>query len=470
MTEFVYTLLGGFFTALPFAIAFLFALGLVFLIAGLFFSPLTGAAAVLLLFLAEIVMVNLFAFNLAIKVYPQDLLFAPMAGVAFFRLMRPGAAARLPAALWLLIALMGASFLLGLVKNGTAAGVEFRGEFYYLTGILYFSSFEWSRARIARLLGWLFAVALMVMLIAWYRWAADATGLDWVEPIWRGMDITAGAELRVINATQAWLLGLAVILLVYAMATGNSLAGWRFMLPLLALTVLVLQHRSVWVATFLPALLAFFVVRQSQGKLAGRMLVIAGLTALVLGPLLATGKFSGATSAVAEQAVNATSTAGGTFVGRVQGWDGLLREWAGKGPRTWVIGDPYGSGFKRMQGGKEVVYDPHNYYVQLLLRVGLLGLAAFVAFNFYLFRGAIRLAAGPYDNMTGYTMLGILMSFALFNIPYSPLYTQGLFLGVVLGLVLQYQRQPAAAGARPGMAATHGTGTSAIQPAGGGKP
>jgi O-antigen ligase len=443
MIEFVYTLLGGFFTALPFVIAFLFALGLVFLVAGMFMSPLVGAAAILVLFLLETANGYLFAFNLALKVYPQDLLFAPMAGVAFLRLIQRGAVSRLPNSLWLLAALMVVSFLLGLVKNGTASGVEFRGDFYYMTGVFYFSSFAWTRERIARLLGWLFPVVLMVMLIVWFRWSADAIGLDWVTPVWRYLDNT-GVALRVINSGQTWMLGLAVILLVYAMATGNSLAGWRFMLPLLALTVLVLQHRSVWVATFLPALLAFFIVRQSQGKLASRMLVIAGVTVLILGPLLATGKFDSATSSVADLAVRATSTTEGTFVGRVQGWDSLLQQWAGAGPRAWAMGEPYGSGFKRPEGhdGKEVAYAPHNYYVQVLLRFGLIGLAAFFAFNIYLFRGAIRLAATPYDNMTGYAMLGILMSFALFNIPYSPTYTQGLFLGVVLGLVLQYQRKP----------------------------
>lgn len=445
MVEFFYTLLGGFFTALPFIIAFSFALGLVFLVAGMFMSPLVGAAAILVLFLLETANGYLFAFNLALKVYPQDLLFAPMAGVAFLRLMRRGAAARLPGALWLLIALMVVSFLMGLVKNGTASGVEFRSDFYYMTGIVYFSSFEWSRERIARLLGWLFPVVLMIMLIVWFRWVADATGLDWVEPVWRYMDNT-GVALRVINSEQTWIMGLGVILLVYAMATGNSLVGWRFMLPLLALTVLVLQHRSVWVATFLPVLLAFFIVRQSQGKLASRMLVIVAITAIIMGPLLATGKFNSATSSVADLAAKATSTTEGTFVGRVRGWDALLHQWAGAGPRAWVVGEPYGSGFKRPEGhgGKEVAYAPHNYYVQVLLRFGLIGLMAFIAFNVYLFRGAIRLAGKPYDNMTGYTMLGILMSFALFNIPYSPTYTQGLFLGVMLALVLQYQRKPTA--------------------------
>lgn len=445
MLELFYTFLGGFFTALPFIIALLFALGLVFLVAGLFMTPLVGAAAILLLFLVETVNVYLFGLKVGIAVYPQDLLFMPMAGVALIRLMRPDAAVRLPKSLWVLTGVMAVAFLWGLVKNGTTAGVEFRNDFYFMTGVFYFSSFAWSRERVARLLGWVFPVVLLIMLVVWYRWLADAVGLDWVEPIWRYADIT-GVALRVINSQQTWMLGLAVILLVYAMATGNSLARWYFTLPLLALTVLVLQHRSVWVAAFLPALLAFFIVRQSQGKLASRMLVIVAVTAAIAGPLLATGKFSDATSSVADLAVRATSTTEGTFVARAKGWDALLKQWTGSGPRAWVIGDPYGSGFERTEttGGKEIAYSPHNYYVQLLLRTGAVGLLAFLLFNVYLFRGAIRLAGGPHDKLTGYAMLGVVMSFALYNIPYSPIYTQGLFLGVILGLILQYRKNPAA--------------------------
>lgn len=451
MLDFAYTLLGGFFTALPFVIAFLFALGLISLVAGLFMSPLVGAAVILLLLLVETAQVYLFGLRLGIIVYPQDLLFAPMALVALIRLMRPGALASVPKSLLVLTGVMAVGFLWGLVKYGTTAGVEFRNDFYFITGIFYFSSFAWSRERVARLLSWLFPVVLLIMLVVWYRWLADAIGLDWVEPIWRYAD-TTGIALRVINSQQTWMLGLAVILLVYAMAVGNSLARWYFALPLLGLTVLVLQHRSVWVAAFLPALLAFIIVRQSQGKLASRMLVIAAVTAAVTVPLLATGKFSGATSSVAELAVRATSTTEGTFVARAKGWDALLKQWVEAGPRAWAIGSPYGSGYVREDGshrGKEIAYAPHNYYVQLLLRTGVVGLLAFLAFNIYLFRGAIRLAGGPHDKLTGYAMLGVVMSFALYNIPYSPIYTQGLFLGVILGLILQYQKNPVAVAIPP---------------------
>jgi O-antigen ligase len=163
----------------------------------------------------------------------------------------------------------------------------------------------------------------------------------------------------------------------------------------------------------------------------------------VLVPLLATGKFSGATSSVTEAAIKATSTTEGTFVGRVQGWDALLKQWTAAGPRAWVMGNPYGSGFARPEGhgGKEVAFAPHNYFVQLLLRVGLVGLLAFVALHIYLLKGAVKLAGEPHDALTGYAMIGLLLSLLLFDIPYSPYYSHGLFTGLMLALILQHGRQ-----------------------------
>lgn len=443
MLEVLYTLLGWTFTALPFVIAFLFAAGFVALAAGMYFSPLVGGAAILLFLLLETTFVYLFGLNLAITVYPQDLLFLPMALVALLRLTRPGAMKRLPWPLWVLTGMMSLSFVIGLVKNGSTAGVEFRSDFYFMVGVFYFSSFAWSPQQVSRLVGWLFPVVLFMMLIVWFRWASDAFDLDWVDPLWHYDAFVTGLPLRVINAQQTMMLGQGLILLVFAMAMGNVLAGWRFLVPLLGLTVLVLQHRSVWVASFLPALLALVIVGQNKGKLVARLAVIAAVSSLVLVPLLATGKFSDTTSSVAKAAVNATSTTGGTFVGRVEGWDALLKQWAGAGPRSWVMGNPYGSGFARPEGhgGKEVAFAPHNYFVQLLLRVGLIGLLAFVALHVYLLKGAVRLAGEPHGALTGYAMIGLLFSMLLFDIPYSPYYSHGLFTGLILALVLQHGRQ-----------------------------
>jgi uncharacterized membrane protein len=446
MPDFVYIILGLVFTSIPFIIAALLAIGLPIFMVGLNSSPVLGAVSMLLLFLLETALVYLVALKIRITIYPQDLLFVPIALVALARLLRPGGMRRLPRSLWILAGLMALSFIFGLAKYGTTAGVEFRSDFYFMTGIFYFSSFEWSNRQISRVLNWLFPIALIIILIVCYRWLADAYHLDWVDPLWRIDTFITNSPLRVVNAQQTLLLGQALILLIFAMATGNSLAGWRFLVPLLALTVLVLQHRSVWVASFLPALMAFALVRQSQSKLAARVAVMAAVTTIVVIPLLVSGKFSTATSSVAESAENATSTTGGTFVGRVEGWNALLHQWSASGPRTWLAGNPYGSGYKRASeqaGGRDITFAPHNYFVQLLLRTGLIGLVAFLALHWRLLKSALRAAHEPHAGFTGYAMVGLLASNLLFDIPYSPNYLHGLVTGMILGLLLQYERQRA---------------------------
>ncbi len=55
-----------------------------------------------------------------------------------------------------------------------------------------------------------------------------------------------------------------------------------------------------------------------------------------------------------------------------------------------LFGEPMGSGYGRFEGeGRWVEYAPHNWYVTLLLRVGVAGLAVFVVLIVGAFAGAL---------------------------------------------------------------------------------
>lgn len=439
--DIVYEVLGWLFFAAPYAIAMLFAVVLMVFMIGLHRTPVTGAVGILAMFVIETFFVFLFAFSVGLSIYPQDLLFAPMALVTLVRLADRAARRRVPKSLWLLGTMMMLSFVVGLAVNGTSAGVEFRPDFYLLTSLLYFASFEWRAEQAEKTVLAILVSAVLILLIVWYRWLADATGLDWLEPLWRLTDST-GVAMRVINAGQAMLLGCAAILIVYALSSGGPAARWWLWLPPLGLTVLLLQHRSVWVAAFVPALAALAIVRRNQAQLMARLVVLGLGTLVVLVPLLASGQLDSATASVTDLAQRATSTTSGTFVGRVQGWDELLKQWASGGPRIWALGHPYGSGFERTAGpgGETVSYAPHNYFVQLLLRVGLIGLFAFIALHARLLSSAMRLQERPFKALNGYTMIGLLLSALLFDIPYAPTYAHGLLLGLVLAIGTQHDR------------------------------
>ena len=148
----------------------------------------------------------------------------------------------------------------------------------------------------------------------------------------------------------------------------------------LLLFVVVLNRRTVWLA-----LLAGVAVVMLRNRRLGRRAVVmfAGAAAATAGVYLALpglGKESGPV----------TSSGTGTLDWRVE-VEGLLATWS-KDPVSWLIGQPFGSGFARRVAGMEVVLEAHNYYLTTLLRTGTVGLVALIVFTGWRTAGAV---AGP---------------------------------------------------------------------------
>ena len=234
---------------------------------------------------------------------------------------------------------------------------------------------------------------------------------------------------------MAFALGLAALISIVTIASGRASAVHFILLPALLMNIVVLQHRSVWVATLVPMLLLLVLLRGVRRQ-SGRMpLVAAVASVLVVVAVLGSGVLSGVESSVAEQAVSATSTTSGTFVSRVEGWRALLEQWSDSGPVGLLIGQPYGSGFERYQGGTwggtAVTYSPHNYFVSILLRTGLLGLSAFALLLWGLLRAG--LVRSDTNARFGRPLVGaITASVLLYSIPYRPTTASGLLLGAAL--------------------------------------
>jgi O-antigen ligase len=68
----------------------------------------------------------------------------------------------------------------------------------------------------------------------------------------------------------------------------------------------------------------------------------------------------------------------GSVIWRVEGWAVLLSQWASS-PLNWFTGEPFGTSFLRRVEGSEVVGSPHDFYIEILLRTGALGLLALLA-------------------------------------------------------------------------------------------
>jgi len=152
-------------------------------------------------------------------------------------------------------------------------------------------------------------------------------------------------------------------------------------------TIVVSQQRTVWVAA-----LAVVLVLLLRGSASARIKGLAG--AFVVGAaalaLAVTGKWSLLNSEVGLAAIGT-----GTYDGRVAGWRALWDQAFSGGFEVVWFGRPFGSGFGRYEAaGVWVEYAPHNFYLTMFLRAGLIGLAALVWFLFVAIKRSLTVANG----------------------------------------------------------------------------
>jgi O-antigen ligase len=209
----------------------------------------------------------------------------------------------------------------------------------------------------------------------------------------------------------------------------------------LLLFVVLLQHRTVWVVTVAMVMVGFVLstVTRKRGSLPAAMAVLSVSLVVLMYQLGAFGTIGNAIATSFEEVRRSNST----LEWRLAGWQQLL-------PRStaeWLSGVPFGSGYDRVVGGSLVTVGPHNYYVHLLLRLGLLSLVLLIGWYVLTWR---RLSSkGPWDVTLRVLMAGQL----IFFVTYSASPEQG----VLLGLCMWYLRTRAAG-------AASGSGSHGVPP------
>ena len=438
-------LLGYAFGAMPYGLAMALALALLVLLISMYRSPVAAVIAVLLVTVWEASVQEMPVIHLGIFLTPFDLVFSCVGLVVLLRLaLVPRGTFSLPWSIIALVLVLALSFGVGLSRYGVRAGVEFRGDFYFWSLCLYLMTFRPDQAWIDRVLNLWLLTAFALCLVVWYRWFADAVGLDWITPFWRYADVTSVAFTRVTTSSVALVLGLAMLVSVATLSAGGAAPVHIVFLPALLLTIVFLQHRSVWVATLLPLVTLLLLRGQRPRRSMGPLLAALACIAIV-GAVLGSGALGGAAESVAQQAVRATSTTEGTFVARVDGWQALVRRWAGLGPVGLAIGEPYGSGYERhignTWGGTTVAFAPHNYFVVLLIRGGIVALLAFVLLLWQLSAAGMTRSAVATVRFGPPMVLAVGMCVALYSIPYSPTPASAVLFGVALCVARQLWRR-----------------------------
>ncbi len=280
---------------------------------------------------------------------------------------------------WLLIGvLIAVSLLRGAATYGLAQATnEARGVLWVFFAMTWALAIRPERLKIpaaSLVIGWILA------LVALYH--GFEHGLGSPTAVVLRADGSYGPNRILIAAQAAALLLCAGVLLLTMAASGKSRTRLARSSVVFFGVILLSQHRSVWLAGLAAMTAAFAFV--NSGRARGRVAVLLGT-----GAWLALVGFTvlGAARGVIDSALNSD-----TFVWRTSGWQTLVSDAIARGPFTVAFGEPFGSGFLRTVGDGRIVVQPHNWYVEIFLRLGIIGLVLFVGM---LVAAVLKSRAGP---------------------------------------------------------------------------
>jgi hypothetical protein len=357
-----------------------------------------------------------------VQVYVTDMVAALVVGAAVLRLLRLRDFARYQR--WLL--LFGLLLLVSLVRGVAAFGMQasvadFRMYLFFAGVAVYLATFRPSDRlydRIGRI--WLAMTIPMMMLVS-LRWLAVFAGIDLGVPAeTHGSD----AAIRVIDGPFNFFLAHAFVLTIPTWLRGEQERWIRWVSVLLLLFVLVLNRRTVWLAI----VVGVAIVMLRDRRLGRRALVLVALGAVMAAVAFV---WLGGLQEGSEPLVESGS---GNLTWRVEGWEALVEAWS-HSSTDWAVGQPVGSGFTReVVAGDKTNVHPHNFYIEILLRTGVVGLLALLALTVGLLRALWRTPTRD-AGLLGPGMLPALLAMQIvWFLTWVPGSEQGLITGMAIAV------------------------------------
>ena len=342
----------------------------------------------------------------------------------------------LPTVLWLAFGLlMVVSFVEGVQLYGKTAGVDVRPNIYFWIAGLYCCLVEFTERDVRQMARWCVWTAYGLVGIAAYRWVGWLVGFV---PLSAIAEVGAGNEFRALPSGAAFCVAAVGLLqfMAWMRGSGSRFSGLHALV--FAVVVVVLQHRSVWMAAAVGYL---FVLVPQRGHMPSRMLWLIGLFFVVgLGVAIATqmGVLDRLAASLWESTISIADPKS-TTTDRVFGWEALLSDWIESPLGTILFGYPYGTSYRRVVDRIVVEYSPHNFFVQLLLRVGLVGTLLFTAAMLMTMVHALSAKVeSEFEHLllrgTGLVMLASLV----YYVPYQAFYVHGAVTGMAMAQWVRY--------------------------------
>lgn len=340
-------------------------------------ARLLPPAMLLVAFCLEIYFIRQPGIQIGLQIYPNDVvsLFVLFATLASF-VKRPMPVHAMPFLLWLAFGIsIMTSLAVGIQAFGRFAGTEARPFFYLWVSGLYFCTTEFTEAELRRIARWCLWTAYVLIGIAAYYWVAVEVGLIDRKGLLDADDDTY--VFRPVPAHAALFIGMVGLLqtMAWLRGTGTRLSGLHA--ALLLAFVVIIQHRSAWVATSIALSLILVYERRHLPRRFALVLAFGLSLAFVLAIAGAAGALDDLTRRLIESARSMSDTSG-TFSARVDGWIRLMEAWWSAPITTQLFGYPFGTGYTRQYRGVIIEWAPHNFYVDLLLRVGIVGAIFFL--------------------------------------------------------------------------------------------
>lgn len=261
-----------------------------------------------------------------------------------------------------------ASVIIGIVDFGTTAVNEARGLLYPIILCLWAITLPLTRDLLqVHLPKWATVSSIMLVVGAVYHavvYGLGASNEFTVSKI-SGVEQTA----RPMTGGQALLLALLVIYL-FTLTNKPQPRLQHAITAVGAMALLASQERSVWIATIVGIAT---IVTIGRGSVRARLVIASGIALLAVAIISTAASFHQIFSDVSTAASDA-----GTYDARQVSWVALIDQTIEGGPLRILFGQPFGSGWERYEGDRLIEYAPHNWYVTLYLRLGLLGVAALV--------------------------------------------------------------------------------------------
>ena len=335
--------------------------------------------------------------------------------------------------LFSLVALV--SFLRGAPIFGKTAVVYFRTDFYTISAIFYFSSFKYDRKELKRLFAALLCVVSTMAVIGLAKLlhlftipAALQTSVSEIQ----FTDIQ-----RIFNSEQAMILEVSFLTLL-VMLTMKRMRRSPLLMGILVFfffLIVVTAVRSVWLATAVGMLTFLLAFRRNRFVSVVRILAGASFILFLAWAAGYQSTLRHVSELVYEGAsdpfVNSTST----LAWRVQGW---LATFDHLSLERYLIGNPYGTPKWRYVFGQNIDYSLHNYFLQLLFSVGILGLAPFALLQWRLIQDLckqVNTAGEPWFSALLLSLLVALVSCLVYFLAYDGTYIYAVVVGIAISIL-----------------------------------